>query len=90
MRPSRLLAVLAVLSPRAANAHGAITWPPPRNAIDSNEAPWSGGVPSHVPFEFYCPFPNSTAADGARDPRNLTAQNGQACFFFNNGVFIYR
>jgi len=67
--------------------HGAITIPPPRNAVDSNEAPWSTPVPHPVPFEPWCPFPSEASA--AADPgRNLTGSNGQACFWFSNGCAI--
>ena len=34
-----------------ARGHGAVTIPPPRNAIDSDEKPWGGPVPTPVPFE---------------------------------------
>jgi hypothetical protein len=65
-----------------ASAHGAVTYPPPRNAIDSDEKPWVDGLkPGKVPFEPWCPFPSAAAA--AADPgRNLTGVNGQACFWF--------
>ena len=65
--------------------HGAMTFPPPRNAVDSDEAPWSGGVPIPVPFQPWCPFPSSTEAGNAQ---NLSASNGQACFWFSNGCAI--
>lgn len=70
-----------------ARSHGAVTWPPPRNAIDSNEEPWRSPVPAKVPFEPWCPFPSASAA--VSDPgRNLTGMNGQACFWFSNGCGI--
>ena len=64
---------------------GAVTFPPPRNAIDSDEEPWVSGLkPGAVPFEPWCPFPSASAA--GQDPgRNLTGANGQACFWFSNG-----
>ena len=72
---------------RATKQHGSITYPPPRNAIDSDEKPWSNPVPLSVPFEPWCPFPSATAS--ASDPgRNLTGANGQACFWFSNGCAI--
>lgn len=68
-------------------SHGAVTFPPPRNAIDSNEEPWIHAVPTKVPFEPWCPFPSATASRS--DPgRNLTGSNGQACFWFSNGCAI--
>jgi len=64
--------------------HGAVTWPPPRNAVDSSSSPWSDGVPTPVPFQPWCAFANSSAPD-VKDSRNLTGANGQACFWFSNG-----
>jgi len=70
-----------------ANGHGAVSIPPPRNAIDSNELPWGGKVPTPVPFEPWCPVPAEAASKS--DPgRNLTGANGQACFWFSNGCAI--
>lgn len=69
------------------SGHGAVTYPPPRNAIDSNEKPWSNPVPQPVPFEPWCPFPSEEAA-GVDPGRNLTGANGQACFWFSNGCAI--
>jgi len=69
------------------SGHGAITFPPPRNAIDSDELPWGGKVPTPVPFEPWCPMPSEDAT--VSDPgRNLTGANGQACFWFSNGCAI--
>ena len=39
-------------------AHGAMTFPPSRNAADGSLHPWNGSVPSEVPFMFWfvqCP-----------------------------------
>tara|TARA_B110000977_G_scaffold95978_1_gene126624 strand:- start:309 stop:467 length:159 start_codon:yes stop_codon:yes gene_type:complete len=36
-----------------ARGHGAITIPPPRNAIDSSEKPWGGAMPKKVIFCFF-------------------------------------
>ena len=80
---------LAALLPAGADGHGAITVPgPPRNAVDSNIAPWSAGVPEHVPFEYMCPFPSIVEAARSHGTRNLSATNGQACFWFSNGCDI--
>ena len=58
-------------------AHGAVTFPPPRNAIDSDQKPWSAGVPyPKVPFQPWCAY--VTPAMAGKDPRNLTGANGQA------------
>lgn len=76
-----------VLVSAAVFGHGAITYPPPRNAIDSNEMPWGGKVPTPVPFEPWCPMPSADASSS--DPgRNLTGANGQSCFWFSNGCAI--
>jgi len=87
MRTIRLpMIFLAVWLP-GTHSHGAVTFPPPRNAIDSDEMPWGGKVPTPVPFEPWCPFPSEVAA--VSDPgRNLTGANGQACFWFSNGCAI--
>ena len=42
---------LACVAARGVHGHGAMTIPPPRNAIDSDEKPWGGPVPTPVPFE---------------------------------------
>ena len=31
--------------------HGAVTFPPPRNAVDRNLPPWNSGVPVPAPFD---------------------------------------
>eukprot|EP00035_Acanthoeca_spectabilis_P021459 m.438361 g.438361 ORF g.438361 m.438361 type:complete len:394 (+) comp18227_c0_seq1:15-1196(+) len=75
---------VVVATVAAVLGHGAVTYPPPRNAIDSNQLPWSGSIPQRVPFEPWCPYPSADAA--ASDPgRNITGKNGQACFWFSNG-----
>jgi hypothetical protein len=69
--------VLCLSLPALIAGHGAITFPPPRNAIDSDEAPWGGKVPYPVPFEPWCPIPSASAV--STDPgRNLTGSNGQS------------
>ena len=66
------------------SAHGAVTIPKPRNSIDGGVHPWNGTVPGvkDMPFMFWCAHPDADATD----PRNITGSNGQACFFFNNGL----
>ena len=70
----------------AAAAHSALTHPRPRNAVDADELPWRGAIPSPIPFEPWCPFPSREAA--VSDERNLSGANGQACFWFSNGCAI--
>lgn len=70
----------------AADGHGAVTHPPPRNAIDGGVHPWNGTIPGvgSMPFMFWCAHPDA----GAADPRNLSGSLGQACFWFSNGCDI--
>lgn len=80
------LAVAAILTSLApcANGHGAVTYPPPRNAVDKDLAPWNGPVPAKDPsvesHTGWCPVadPNGT----------VSGRNGQACFWFSNGCSI--
>jgi hypothetical protein len=67
--------------------HGAVTHPPPRQAIDGTLSPWKDPVPPYpIPFDSpnWCVRPSSSSPD----PRNLTGDNGQACFWFSNGCDI--
>ena len=66
--------------------HGAVSFPPPRQAIDGSLAPWNGKVPQEMPFMFWCASPSASAH--GLDKRNVTGVNGQACFWFNNGCDI--
>ena len=68
--------------------HAAMVYPPPRNRIDSDTAPWSSDVP--FPFRsdpvtsdigYWCPIPGN-------GPKSLSGSNGQACFWFSNGCSI--
>ena len=64
--------------------HGAVTIPPPRQAIDADTEPWNLSVPAlPIPFQFWCPSPSAEAA--GQNEHNLTLKNGQACFWFSNG-----
>lgn len=89
---SRCVASLAVAAllvmVEHANAHGAVTIPKPRNAIDGDQAPWAGKVPWPIPFDNpnWCAHPSADMA--GKDPHNLTGSNGQACFWFSNGCDI--
>ena len=79
---SRYCLLIAAVLPVAVQSHGAITFPPARNAIDSNEMPWGGPISNPVPFEPWCPFPSEDAV--LTDPgHNLSGANGQACFWFS-------
>lgn len=46
-----MLALIAAALVPGVAGHGAVTFPPPRNAIDSDEKPWGDTVPYPVPFE---------------------------------------
>ena len=63
---------------RQTSGHGAVVYPPPRNAVDSDILPWSGPVPQHPPgvesATGWCP------AWSEREGK-ISGQNGQACFW---------
>jgi hypothetical protein len=45
------LAAMMSLLVGGADAHGAVTHPKPRQAVDSSLAPWNGSVPAYpIPF----------------------------------------
>ena len=82
-------ATLALVLVASVDAHGAVTIPPPRQALDADLAPWSGAVPSPIPFgegsdgsQFWCASPSASAAGGP-SALNLTGQSGQACYWFS-------
>ena len=82
-------AVLASSVLGTARSHGAVTHPPPREAVDgASTAPWNGSVPWPIPFDSpnWCAHPSASMA--GIDPRNLSGSNGQACFWFSNGCGI--
>lgn len=79
------LALLVGAMATAVNAHGAVTIPKPRQAVDGTLAPWNGSVPQYpIPFDSpnWCESPSHAAQ--TKDPRHLTGSNGQACFWFNS------
>ena len=70
-----LLAFAALVA--LASGHGAVTIPPPRQAIDADVAPWSGSVPAYpIPFDSpnWCAIPDAKSTD----PRKLSGSNGLA------------
>ena len=72
--------IFLFLATSLVSGHGAVVYPPPRNAIDHELPPWSGQVPPSIPgVDAWCPFHNGTS---------LTGNNGQACFWFSNGCSI--
>ena len=78
-RTLRLLlgGIVAAVMLCTADAHGAVTIPPPREAIDGDTAPWNGDVPWPIPFDKpnWCAHPSAERA--GKDKRNLTGSNGQ-------------
>lgn len=86
MAPTSATACLLALAclPGTASGHGAVSFPPPRNAVDRDLLPWSGPVPNPPPSvetcTGWCPVPGK---DGMP-----SGQNGQACFWFSNGCAI--
>ena len=92
------LHILLALSPTTW-AHGSVSWPPSRQAIDSTVAPWNGSVntPSlqvvfwltiysdQVPEAIPFMFWCAIPDASSTDPRKVSGANGQACFWFNNG-----
>merc|ERR1719461_353791 len=81
---SRVVVSSALLA--SASGHSAMTFPPPREAVDADEKPWGEAVPNPLPFEPWCPFPSRQAA--GHDFRNISGAQGQACFWFSNGCAI--
>jgi hypothetical protein len=66
MKPAALLLGLAA----EVAAHGAVTFPPSRNAIDADIYPGNGSrLPNlPIPFEFWCPMPDAAAAAAHGEP----------------------
>lgn len=87
MRPHTMLRVSFLFAAASqATGHGAITWPPSRNAVDGRGAhalsPWKDGKTKNPP-----PFGgfNLCAVPGSKDPKTVLTTNGQACYWFSNG-----
>ena len=90
MRAAVLSAHLAL-----ASAHGMMTFPKPRNAIDGAVAPFAGWgwVPNNTACNSsdckYYGFNNGIGAcpHSAKNgtPGALNGSNGQACYWFSNG-----
>eukprot|EP01043_Picozoa_sp_COSAG02_P006168 COSAG02_NODE_173_length_31245_cov_413.548096_23_plen_133_part_00 len=71
-------ALCLTLLVRQTTGHGAVVFPPPRNAVDSDVLPWSGPVPSDPPgvesATGWCPV-------WSEQEGKISGQNGQACFW---------
>ena len=80
------ISTLYTFTIRHVYGHGAVVYPPPRNNIDFDKAPWSQEVPYPVPAVsnpdsgYWCPIPDGKGS--------LSGKNGQACFWFSNGCSI--
>ena len=93
----RVLAALSFCG--STNGHGAVVWPPTRNAVDHDLAPWNGQTPEYPgpsveSMTGWCPvsaysqdLPGLQSARMASNPE-LSGKNGQACFWFSNGCAI--
>lgn len=57
------------------DSHGAMTYPRPRGAVDSDELPLLCPIPSHDSVHIESQY-------------NLSGHNGQACYYFSNGCSI--
>jgi hypothetical protein len=84
--PMQLAAALLLLATvPLVTGHGAVVFPPPRQAVDRDVKPWSeplkGPSPNVESKTGLCPVPSST--DG-----KPSGQNGQACFWFSNGCAV--
>lgn len=75
-----IILVLFVLTITRVVGHGAVVFPPPRNAVDHDISPWNGPVPEPIPgVKAWCPISNGSTLSGV---------NGQSCFWFSNGCSI--
>ena len=75
--PRRLALFVAAL--HSASGHGAVTVPPPRNAIDSDDE--AAQKNATYPYDGHaCPMPNGG--------NGTSGANGQACYWFSNGASI--
>jgi len=72
---------LLFIALKETTGHGAVVFPPPRNAVDNDIPPWSGQVPDPIPgVDAWCPVSGKN--------NTLSGSNGQACFWFSNGCSI--
>jgi len=95
-----MLGILAVSLVVSVDAHGALTFPRPRNAVDGDLAPWTNWAypcdESHEGADCAIQFcEGSKGCQGAcpisaHNGREmaLNASNGQACYWFSNGCTI--
>ena len=80
------------------HAHGAMTFPKPRNALDGTLAPWTDWqypcTANHTDCKISfctagkdcqgaCPVPAKSGLEG-----HLNASNGQSCYWFSNGCTV--
>lgn len=69
-----------------AEAHGSVTFPRPRQAIDGSlSSPWNDTAAPMTTFLYWCPVPGHPAP-GHRF--NLSGSGGQSCFWFSDGCSI--
>ncbi len=67
------IAALLLAGVASVFGHGSVVYPPPRNAVDKDLAPWNGPVPANPPNvesrTGWCPVPDKQG--------NVSGQNGQ-------------
>lgn len=92
MRAAIVLSLVA-----SANAHGAMTFPRPRNALDGDLAPWANwSYPCDAAHKgdmcavSFCCGGQGCQGSCSKSAHNglkgsLTGANGQACYYFSNG-----
>jgi hypothetical protein len=67
-----------------ADGHATMVYPPPRNAVDRDLAPWNAPIDPTWDHHVDTPICPHSGADG-----KLTADNGQSCFWYSHGCTIY-
>jgi hypothetical protein len=59
-------------------AHGSVTFPPPRQAVDGTLFPWNDTAVPMGKFLYWCPVPGKPAPGALF---NLSGSGGQSCFW---------
>ena len=71
----KLLAAIAFILVATAHGHASMVFPPPRNAVDRDLAPWNAPMPDAADWDHHVDTPicPHSGANG-----KLTADNGQS------------
>jgi hypothetical protein len=64
------------------NGHATMVFPPPRNAVDRDLAPWN--APMDPKWDHHVDTPICPYSNGS-----LTLDNGQSCFWYSHGCTIF-